>query len=96
MKYVSNVPERCEIIAAPRVRRDLQRLPEAVAAACIEFVQGAIAENPHGLGMPLVGPFSGCHSARRGSYRIIYRIDDTRRIVEVLHIDHRGDVYRPG
>lgn len=82
------------IVPAARVRRDLQRLPESVAAACIEFVEGVVAVSPQRVGKPLLGPFRGCHSARRGSYRIIYRIDDDARTIEILHIAHRADVYR--
>jgi len=26
---------------------------------------------------------------------VIYRIDDTARMVHVVRIEHRGDVYRP-
>jgi mRNA-degrading endonuclease RelE of RelBE toxin-antitoxin system len=33
-------------------------------------------------------------SARRGTYRIIYRIDDKNRIVTVVDVSHRLDVYR--
>jgi mRNA interferase RelE/StbE len=36
------------------------------------------------------------HSAHRGDYRVVYRIDDRRRRVEVLAIAHRADVYRRG
>jgi mRNA-degrading endonuclease RelE of RelBE toxin-antitoxin system len=52
-------------------------------------------------GSPLVGPAAltlglrGLHSARRGDYRVIYRIDDHEHQVEVLAIEHRADVYRP-
>ncbi|HEY2507582.1 MAG TPA: type II toxin-antitoxin system RelE/ParE family toxin [Streptosporangiaceae bacterium] len=35
------------------------------------------------------------HSARRGDYRVIYRIDDARREVTVIAVEHRSDVYRP-
>jgi mRNA-degrading endonuclease RelE of RelBE toxin-antitoxin system len=35
------------------------------------------------------------HSARRGDYRVIYRIDDELRTVTVMAIEHRSDVYRP-
>lgn len=79
---------------APRARRDLRRLPEKVAAACVEFVAGPLAENPHRVGKPLVGPLAGRRSARRGSYRIIYTLDEDQRRVEVLHIDHRASAYR--
>lgn len=36
----------------------------------------------------------GKHSARRGDFRIVYEIDDDRRLVTVLAVDHRSDVYR--
>ncbi len=73
----------------------MQRLPEAVAAACFEFVAGALAAAPRRVGKPLTGPLVGRYSARRGSYRVIYRILDTEHVVQILHIDHRGAVYRP-
>jgi mRNA-degrading endonuclease RelE of RelBE toxin-antitoxin system len=37
----------------------------------------------------------GLHSAGRGDYRVIYRIDDDRCLATVLAIEHRSDVYRP-
>jgi ParE toxin of type II toxin-antitoxin system, parDE len=33
--------------------------------------------------------------ARRGDYRVSYRIDDDLRIVTVMAIEHRSDAYRP-
>jgi mRNA interferase RelE/StbE len=36
----------------------------------------------------------GLHSARRGSYRILYRIQEELVVVTVIKIDHRKDVYR--
>ncbi len=42
---------------------------------------------------PLFGPLAGCHGARRGTYRIVYRIDEASRIVHVLDVDHRSDIY---
>ena len=78
-----------------RARRDLSRLPEAIAWACLEFIAGPLAENPPRVGKALGPPFVGMHSARRGSYRVIYRIDEESHAVEILHIDHRAVVYRP-
>lgn len=69
-------------------------LPESVAAACFEFVRGPLAENPQRVGKPLSGQLIGRHSARRGEFRVIYRIDDDRIVVEVIRIQHRRDVYR--
>jgi mRNA interferase RelE/StbE len=46
------------------------------------------------FGKPLFGPLASCHGARRGTYRAVYRIDETSRIVHVLDVDHRSDIYR--
>ncbi len=80
--------------AAP-ARRALARLPEKVATAAVEFLYGSLAANPYRVGKPLRLRLSGLHSARRGDYRMIYRIDDDIRRVAVLAIEHRSDIYRP-
>ena len=76
-------------------RRALTRLPEKVATAAVEFLYGSLAASPHRVGKPLNLGLEGLHSARRGDYRVIYRIDDQRRLVTVIAIEHRSDVYRP-
>jgi mRNA-degrading endonuclease RelE of RelBE toxin-antitoxin system len=64
-----------------------------VAAAVAEFVTEPLLEKPTLVGKPLIRELAGYHSARRGAYRVIYRIDDTARTVHVVRIDHRADVY---
>ena len=92
----SEPEQRYDIRFQPAARRAIAvRLPESVAAAVIEFCDSALAENPHRVGKPLTGPLSGCHGARRGTYRLVYRIDDSTRTVHVLDIDHRSEIYRP-
>lgn len=80
-------------VMAP-ARRQLDRLPVSVAAAVLGTLE-AIASNPRRLGKPLRFELEGCWSARRGPYRVVYRIDDEARVVSVLAIAHRADVYRP-
>lgn len=80
-------------VTAP-ARRQLDRLPISVVAAVIETL-GAIAGNPRRLGKPLRFELEGHWSARRGPYRIVYRIDDATRTVSVIAIAHRANVYRP-
>lgn len=72
-----------------------ERLPESVAAAVLEFCEAALATDPYRVRRPLFGPLAGCHGARRGTYRIVYRVDDETSTVQVLDIDHRADIYRP-
>ena len=75
-------------------RGALARLPEKVATAAVEFLYGSLAANPHRVGKPLDEPFDGYHSARRGTYRIIYRINEDKHTVEIHTIRHRRDAYR--
>jgi mRNA interferase RelE/StbE len=94
---VSTEPEkRYQIRFQPAARRAIaERLPEAVAAAVLEFCEAALAVNPHRVGKPLFGPLAGCHGARRGTYRIVYRIEENTHTVHVLDIHHRAEIYRP-
>jgi len=79
----------------PTVRRALaETLPEAVAAAAYEFITGPLLEQPHRVGKQLLPPLDDRFSARRGTYRAIYRIDDAAHVVTVVNIGHRRDVYR--
>lgn len=84
-----------EVEWAASALRSLDRLPEKVAAACVEFAYGGLAHNPQQVGRPLRFDLEGKHSARRGDFRVIYELDGPRRVVTVLAIDHRADVYRP-
>ena len=84
-----------ELRTTSGVRRALsESLPEAVAAAAYEFITGPLLREPYRVGKRLLPPMDDRFSARRGTYRIIYRIDDKKRIVTVVDIDHRHDVYR--
>ena len=76
-------------------RRALIRLPEKVGTAVIEFLYGSLASSPYRAGKPLKLGLEGLHSARRGDYRVIYRIDGPQRQIIVVAIEHRSDVYRP-
>lgn len=86
---------RFELALTPSAVRAVQtKLPGSVAAAVIEFLTGALVENPRRVGRRLRGDLSGIHSARRGTYRILYRINEDRHEVVVVRIDHRRGVYR--
>lgn len=69
-------------------------LPEAVAAACLEFVLGPLRDNPHRVGKALRPPLDGLHSARRGEFRVVYAIDGGSVRIHLIDIRHRRDAYR--
>ena len=77
-----------------RAERDLERLPDKIATACVEFIFGALAQNPRRVGKPLRAELGGLYCARRGDYRVIYGVAEDSRTVDVVHIDRRSDVYR--
>ncbi len=86
---------RYEIAWARPARHALQRLPEKVAVAAVEFIYGPLADQPHQVGHTLRFELAGLHSAARGDHRISYRIDEQRHDVIIEVIEHRADVYRP-
>lgn len=84
-----------ELVLTPPARRAITEvLPESVATAVISFLTTALVENPHRVGKPLRDELAGVWSARRGTYRVLYRIRDEAHEVVVLRVDHRRDVYR--
>ena len=81
------------VVTRVAARQLADRLPESAAAACVEFIFGPLAENPRRVGAELRRPFAGQWRARRGEYRVRYRIDENDGVVYVLDVDHRRDVY---
>ena len=82
------------VLTPPAVRALQNQLPEPVAAAVIEFLTGSLIENPRRVGKPLRGDLAGVHSARRGTYRVLYRINGASHEVVVVRIDHGRRAYR--
>src|ERR1700691_1892885 len=83
------------LLVTPPAQRALDRLPERVAAAIAELLTGDLLAAPRRVGKPLRRELAGIWSARRGSYRVLYEIDDEKRRVVVPRVDHRADIYRP-
>jgi mRNA interferase RelE/StbE len=82
-------------LAASATRAIQDKLPASVAAAVIEFITGSLRTHPRRVGKPLTRELRGRYAARRGTFRIIYSIDDADNLITVLRIDHRADAYRP-
>lgn len=88
--------EPYELILTPPARRAItDRLPESVSVAATDFITTALIQNPQRVGKQLRFELDGVWSARRGTYRVLYRINEDAHEVIVLRIEHRNDVYRP-
>ena len=83
-------PETYELVLTPPARRALtDRLPEAVATAVIDFLTTSLVADPRRVDKPLRGDLVGIFSARRGTYRVLYRIREDPQEVVVIRINHR-------
>lgn len=83
---------RYKLRLSSTARRALsETLPEQVAAAVWEFVTGPLLDNPHRVGKQLRFRLEGHYAARRGQYRVTYRILDDEVVVEVIKMSHRSD-----
>ena len=88
-------PTAYRVVLSAAAKRAIERdLPEAVAAAVVDFLYGALAADPYRVGKPLRLELEGYWSARRGQYRVIYSVHDDQVLVCVVPISHRADVYR--
>jgi mRNA interferase RelE/StbE len=84
------------VLTPPAIEAVRSGLPEGVPAAVIELLTGVLLKNPHRVGKQLRGDLAGIHSVRRGTHRILCRINEVQHEVVVLRIEHRRDAYRPG
>ena len=84
-----------DMIVAGPARRTIDRLPDKIALAVLNYLVGPPIENPHRVGKALRGDLAGLRSARVGAYRIVYEINQANHTVHVIYIDHRADIYRP-
>jgi mRNA-degrading endonuclease RelE of RelBE toxin-antitoxin system len=81
------------VIPGPVSRVIREELPEAVAWAVIEFVNGPLLENPHRVGAELHGHLEGIHSAHLANFRVQYEINEEDRIVTLRRVNHCRDIY---
>ena len=84
-----------EVTFSASARRALtDTLPENVAVAAFEFIMGALRADPKRMGKQLEEPLFPLYSARRGEYRIVYRVLDRLLVIDIVAIAHRRDAYR--
>ncbi len=75
------------------VEDDIPKLPKTMKIRIKRAIEARLTLDPVGLGKPLRYSFSGHRRLRVGDYRIIYRIDPEKKVVTIVGIKHRKDVY---
>jgi mRNA interferase RelE/StbE len=76
-----------------RARSHLARIDQ-VTRRRIAAAIGALASDPRPHGCKPLKGMPGVLRIRVGDYRIVYTVADADRVVEVIDVDHRKDIYR--
>jgi mRNA-degrading endonuclease RelE of RelBE toxin-antitoxin system len=88
---VPNEDEPYEVTLSSAARRALgETLPLSIAEAAWALIIGPVAAERRRAGKPLREPHEGLWSARSGTCRVIYEMDEERRRVFVTRISHRS------
>jgi mRNA interferase RelE/StbE len=73
----------------------LDQLPLKVATAIVEFITGTLPGDPRRFSKPLRYELTGWHVARRGDYRVTFRILDDDHVLLISRIEHRALLISP-
>lgn len=73
-------------------KRELEHLPHQIVRLLRNrFDELIMQPRPHGCQKLSSTDF---YRIRQGDYRVLYAIDDLERVVEIIKIGHRREVYR--
>jgi addiction module RelE/StbE family toxin len=75
------------------VSDDIPLLPKRMRNSIKKAIEERLMIDPIGFGKPLRYSLRGHRRLRVGDYRIVYRIDSEEKIVLVIAIKHRKDIY---
>jgi mRNA interferase RelE/StbE len=82
-----------EIVFARIARKELQALPQTIVARILKKVE-LLALNPRPYDSKNFMDVHVFWRIRVGVYRVIYIIDDDRKVVDVAIVRHRSEAYR--
>jgi len=75
-----------------KAQRSLDRLPKDDFNAVLGTMKD-LAHSPRPKGVEKIKS-AGLWRIRRGDYRIVYNIDDSQRVVTILRVGYRREIYR--
>jgi mRNA interferase RelE/StbE len=81
------------VTVRPRARHALARL-DSTARKAVGQVIDSLASDPRPPGVKMLRGHRPYLRVRSGDYRVIYAVDDAARVVRVMVVGHRRDVYR--
>jgi mRNA interferase RelE/StbE len=85
--------ERYEVEVAPKVWDSLKRVPQRIVEQIVKRMD-ALGEDPRPANCEKMQGMADTYRVRQGDFRIVYTISDVIRVVRVVRIGNRRDVYR--
>jgi mRNA interferase RelE/StbE len=82
-----------EVLIERAAERDLKSLPTAIFNRIVPRIR-ALAEDPRPSGCHKLAGSKNDWRIRIGNYRVVYEIDDARKLVRIFRVRHRREVYR--
>ena len=73
--------------------RELKKLPVGDLRRVVDRIRG-LTQQPRPSGCEKLSGEAERYRIRLGDYRIVYGIDDSAHVVEIVKIGHRREVYR--
>ena len=73
--------------------KDLKKLPRSFVKRIVRRIR-QLADNPRPSGVVKVKGYDQYYRLRVGDYRIVYGVGDEIRIVTIVKIGHRKDIYK--
>ncbi len=78
----------------PSAVKELKAVSDAVTLARLIEKINSLASLPRPSGSEKLAGRKNLYRIRQGSYRLIYSVNDQLRVVDIVKIGHRRDVYR--
>jgi mRNA interferase RelE/StbE len=84
-----------DILLTREARKDYQRLTKNVARRVNQGLDN-LREDPlqYPQAIPLKGKLAGYYRWRVGDWRVVYEVNTNERLVTIVQIAHRSEVYR--
>ncbi len=80
------------VIIARSARKELEALDSPIIERVIARIE-ALASEPRPAGSRKLRGSGNLWRVRVGDYRIVYGLDDRRRVVDIVRVRHRRDAY---
>jgi len=82
-----------EITFAKSARKELERLSEPLLTRIIGRIE-RLGGNSRPVGCKKLVGAEDLWRIRIGDYRVVYSVDDARRLIDISAVRHRSDAYR--